>query len=178
MLVTLAINLYSYIAINFKVKSKAALIIGLVLILSFSSVYAWSSKNTFATAKTKTVTIANLDGMIIPERQRIPREPIEINYGGICIETDNGLDYAHAGSLIYLPRVTDWCRTEVAGAMEQCRIMRIGNCLQYIPEECRPTGMSDRCINGTLLNEVYCWRGIIRQTRHRCTNFCSSNACY
>lgn len=156
-------------------KSKAALIIGLVLILSFSSVYAWSSKNTFAIAKSRPVTVFNFNKNMFPPR--IPREPIQVSFG-ICFETDNGADYNHAGTTYYFPRPSNWCRTQIDGALEQCRIMPIGNCLQYIPEECRPASIGDRCLNGTVLIEAYCSWDRISQSRHRCPNGCSLGACY
>lgn len=104
------------------------------------------------------------------------QEPIIISLD-TCFETDNGIDYFHQGTTYFFPRPSNWCKTQIDGALEQCRIMPIGNCLQYIPEECRPRAQADSCLNGTILHEVYCGMFGIRTTNHRCEYGCYNGAC-
>ena len=174
------------------IKKQILILFILIFILS-TITYAWSTNKQIFTSTikqtinkqigltpTKVYTTVNnypfLNNEISKSKVGLIQEPPRISFN-TCFETDNGADYFHQGTTYFLPNPTIHCQNEVAGAMEQCRIMRIGNCLQYIPAECRPRAQADYCRNATILSENYCSFGNINMREHRCEYGCYNGAC-
>ena len=96
---------------------------------------------------------------------------------GTCLDSDSGRNYFKAGFATYFPPITARCQGEFAAAMEICRMVPIGNCLDLLSYECRPRTTGDRCISGSTLREAYCSDNYLRTIDYRCPSGCYIGQC-